>query len=358
VFQPSVFGILLICSVFFFLENRPFWAVSLLGAAVSVHPSYLVTAASLTLAYMIVIGHEEKSYWVPIRLGLCSLFFAVPVLAYTLYEFGSASAEAAYDARRILVEYRIPHHAKVEEWFDGGSGLKIAMLMFALWLHRRNRVFFVLFVPFAVGTVLTLIQVATESYFLALLFPWRVSALLVPVSTALLFASASHYVVAKIERTQSTVRNWLDPLLVGLAVVALLGGLAISLRKMYPAAADKEYRTLVEHVTREAREEDVFVVPASWQKFRIESGVPILVDHKTAPYKDVEVLEWYARRQLLDEIYMESYGQCEKVGLAAETYGVTKIVFKSEGRTPSCPMFEQTFSNGVYEVHDIRGESI
>jgi hypothetical protein len=356
VFQPSVFGALLMVSVCLFLRDRPFWAVALLGATISVHPSYMITAASLTLAYMIVTWREEKRYWKPICLGAYSALLATPVLVLTLHEFASTSAEATYEAQRILVDYRISDHAKAEDWFDTVAVLKIAMLVFALWLHRRKKVFVVVLAPFVVGAILALIQVATKNDFLALLFPWRVSVFLVPLSSALIMASAVQFLSSRIQWMNRAGRGWFERSLVGVAWVALLVGSVNFMKKLNPIA-EKEYQALIEHVSREAGGEDVYVIPASWENFRIGAGVPVFVDHKTHPYKDVEVLEWYARRQLLDEIYVGSHEQCDKLKFAAETYAATKIIFKSEDPFPDCPMLTRTFANGGYEVHDIRGDS-
>ena len=100
-------------------------------------------------------------------------------------------------ARQILVDFRIPHHAKPSEWFGFHSVLLIAIVVFALWVFRKNRIFPVLLTGSVITALLTLLQIITSSDFLALLFPWRISVWLVPISSCLLIAKAVELYINK-----------------------------------------------------------------------------------------------------------------------------------------------------------------
>ena len=188
VFQPSTFGVLLVLSVFLFLDRKPLFAGLCAALAAIVHPTYLLASGMLTASYMLVALREERRIKGPLLIGLSALLPILPLLAYLWTSFGGQASEITRQARQILVEYRIPHHALVYQWFDATALFKIGLVVVCLYLVRKQRIFWIILLPFLAACLLTLLQVASRSYSLALLFPWRISILLVPLSTSLLIA--------------------------------------------------------------------------------------------------------------------------------------------------------------------------
>jgi hypothetical protein len=352
IFQPSTFGVLLFVSVYLFIQNKPFWAVSLLGVTMNIHASYVITAASLTLAYMIIVYGEEQNLKKVSCLALYSSLLAAPVLIYSLVNFGATSVVTLHEAQRILVEYRIPHHAKIEQWIGKDAFFKIGLTVLALWLHRNKSIRFVLLVPFATGVVLTLLQAITHDYFLALLFPWRVSAFLVPLSAVMIIAAAISYVFERIDvKGRHNLNRIASPLFL-VSVAALVVGTRSSFNRLNPEL-DEEYQALINHVSHDKKQDDVYIVPADWEEFRIDTGAPILVDHKTHPYKDSEVLQWRERLQVLDAIYGGEGHRCERIEVAARQYGATKIVIDTDEGELDCKMLVQAYAGNRYRVYAI-----
>src|SRR5262249_9200549 len=102
--------------------------------------------------------------------------------------FSPTSAEAFREAQDILVNVRIPHHCRVDLWLDPVAAGQIVWMVLGIALTWRTRLFLPLTITFLGATLLTMAQVATGSNGLALLFPWRVSAVLMPVATAAVLA--------------------------------------------------------------------------------------------------------------------------------------------------------------------------
>ena len=204
VFQPSAFGVLLVLSIYLFLKEHPYWAVISAALAASFHPTYLPGAAALTTAYVLLglVDYNRKvqrtsnvhrtsqlrQIMEACQPGLVALLAVLPILIYTSLNFTRSPAEVSAQARDILVNYRIPHHALASWWFDATAVIKIALVIFALFIVRKNRLFWILAIPFIVAVLLTIVQVLSGSTVLALLFPWRISIFLVPLSTALILA--------------------------------------------------------------------------------------------------------------------------------------------------------------------------
>src|SRR5205085_10071677 len=122
--------------------------------------------------------------------GATTLLVVLPVAIDSVIRFAPTTREQFEQAQRILVEFRLPHHAIVGRWFDWIAGLQVAGIAVGLIALRRSRLFPVLLIAFLGGVSLTALQIVTGSNTLALLFPWRISVLLVPVATVALLARA------------------------------------------------------------------------------------------------------------------------------------------------------------------------
>src|SRR5262249_3669702 len=189
-------------------------------------------------------------------------------------------------------------------------------------------------VPFVLSVLLTLVQVATGSHTLALLFPWRVSAVLVPIATTVILARL----------TALPLR--LEGSVVWATCVAVVGGLVAAC--VWIMADRQAFRTSDEElpvmafVSRTKESGDVYflpvqvprptrgslssdfkplpekrhgdgVIPYDFQRFRLHSGAPLFVDFKSVPYKDGEVLEWRARVEFAREVQKKMRSEKAKV---------------------------------------------
>jgi hypothetical protein len=321
-FQPSVFGVLLVVAVCLFVRDRPFLAVACAALAATAHPTYLLPAALLTLGFLVALGADGQG---PRAMGVGALALALvlPVTVYMARTFGPTSAETFAEAEDILVNVRIPHHTRPDLWLDPVAGLQVAWVVLGLALVWGTRLFPVLAVPFLLGVLLTLVQVATGSHTLALLFPWRVSSVLVPVATAVVLSRLAGALPSAVDGP--VVRT-----ACALAVaVFVAGGVWISVGGRAFLTSDEDL-ALMDFVRQSRKPGDVYflpvnvpdlaattrgslssdfkplaekkrdgrIIPVDLQRFRLYTGAPIFVDFKSVPYQDTEVLEWYARLHL------------------------------------------------------------
>jgi hypothetical protein len=347
VFQPSTFGVLLALSIYLFLARKPLLASLCAASAAILHPTYLLASAVLTASYMVVAYREERRVKMPVLIGLSALIPVLPLLAYLWTSFGSEASAITTQATQVLVEYRIPHHAIIARWLDLTALVKIALVVVCLYLVRKQRIFLVLLLPFLAATLLTLLQTITHSYSLALLFPWRISTLLVPLSTSLLIGLLVVRLLS-LPRLQSPGWQKAIAILSLLAVIAcvLVGGLRFSL-DLQRKAQDAE-RRLESYIYAHHSTEDTYLTPVKMQDFRLFSGVPVYIDFKSIPYKDSDVLEWYRRVQLADRFYKTK--DCDILrSLAGE--GVTHVVLPSEDLPLSCPLFQETYRDQDFVVY-------
>jgi len=354
VMQPSVFGVFLLLSVALFLERRRIAAVLAIAVAATVHPTYLLSAAFLVIAYLWIIWKDSRSLGPVLALGSLALILVLPITLHAVTSLGPTSAEISAQAQEILVEERIPHHAVVAQWLDATTAVKLVMVLAALILARRSSLVPILLIPLLLGASLTAVQVMADSNTLALLFPWRISALLVPIAAAVLADWAAGRLLPWANRHTRPAR------LVCVAVIVLLAlagvaRFALDVREMRadPAAPMMAY-------VRETRAPgQTYLIPPDLQQFRLGTGVPAFVDLKSIPYLDVEVVEWFTRMRIEGWIYRDRPEEvdCSLFARLSEEYGVTHVVLDRDLFALSCPALgPRSYADGAYAIHALIGQ--
>jgi hypothetical protein len=377
--QPSAFGVLLVASVVAFGRGWPFFAAAWAAAAAIMHATYLLPAGLLIATYVALLGTAGR-WGKGLLLGIGALLAVLPTLVYSIQTFGPTSPEQFSEAQRILAEIRIPHHADVRQWLDGIAVAQLAWIALGVLLTWRGPLFPLLVVPALGGLALTLVQVATGSYTLALLFPWRVSAILMPLATAVIFARGIGAAETWFSRRPQMERGvWVSA--AGLLVAAVVGGVIVMWLGLGYQSDDGEL-PMMEYVRRHRQSGDVYLLPVrippvasgrgsvstsfrppkpedaaliqvDLQRFRLLALAPIYVDFKSVPYKDVEVLEWYRRMQFCNLRSVKNDLSNPKVRLELADEGITHIVMRAD-QPLSGSAGEMVYEDKRYRIYRLR----
>lgn len=348
--QPSTFGVLLLASIALHLRERERLAVVAAVVAGIVHSTYLPAAGLLTAVYA-ADGWKRGRPREAVALAVFAFVAVVPSLAYAAWTFRPSSAEAFAESQRLLARVRIPHHCLPRLWCDGIAVGQIAWIALGMALAWRSRLFPIMAVVVVASTALTFLQIALDSDSLALLFPWRTSAAMVPLSTTIVLA-----------RLILGVRRSLSTSTAAAVSAALIASLAVSgVVLMWTRAAYRNNDAevpLYEFVKARQAKGDVYLLPAripklasatrgsfssdfkplaerkndarmvpiDFQRFRLATGMPIFVDFKSIPYRDLDVLEWHRRLVWNERIYED--GNLSRDGIVEELdrEGITHIV--------------------------------
>ncbi|NLG50693.1 MAG: hypothetical protein GX552_11330 [Chloroflexi bacterium] len=352
-FQPSMFGVLLVASIAAFLRERYWLSTILLVVAAAMHPTYLLSAGLLAGAYMGVRFAQDRDARGAWGIGAMAALGLAPVALYVFSHFGPTSHTQYYQAKEILATLRIPHHALPQVWFDWTACVKVGLVVAALYLSRRSRLFWVLLLPFVAACLLTAVQVATGSYALALVFPWRPSVFIVPVATAVVLGRLLALVAPSVQRL--SVR-WQSALSV-CSLLVVVGCAAAGAQNTVTQAAEQAEHThtpMQTFVERNKSVGQVYLVPPEWQTFRLDTGAAIFVDWKSHPYKDAEVLEWYERVQLAQQFYEYRDGlDVESLRAICQRGGVTHVVlptWRSGALPEQLVEVHRDSAYGVYRV--------
>jgi hypothetical protein len=348
VFQPSTFGVLLILSIFLFVKGKPFIAVLPLALAVNVHPTYLLTGALVTIAFMVEVFLESRNPVKSAALGLAALLLVSPILLYVNDAFGSTPPETTARARDILVHFRIPHHAVIAEWFDVTSIVQIAVMLAAMVVVRGRQLFPILAIPFSGAALLTLLQTILQVEALALLFPWRISAILVPISVAVLVASLVNWGFERFPSLNNGHRTGIrTACTLSILLVAFVGVTRMVLERQMIGSSEE--REVMRYVEVEKGPAEVYLVPIKMQDFRLVTGAPIYVDFKSIPYRDAEVIEWHHRIQLATDFYEGAILDCSLLEKFTSE-GVTHVLLDREDFKEPCDKLHREYEDEHYAV--------
>jgi Domain of unknown function (DUF6798) len=374
--QPSAFGLLLVASLHLYAARRPILASACAALAVVMHSTYAPTAAVLVVGYLFVLVRERQWRAALVSLGV-SLLLTLPVIAWQILEFAPKHAEPFAMAQQILVHVRIPHHTLPAKWFNWIAGLQVIWIVAGIVAARKTVLFPIMTLMFLVSLLLTLIQLLIQNDTLALLFPWRSSALLVPVATAVLLGQV---IRASGESSRPHARLIGAASILGTIALACAGAAIVYFGLAYHMNPEEE--PLLNFVRTHRAAGDVYLLPiksptpgqgkrgvpstsftrpprqdkdrhliaVDFQRFRFDTGAAIVVDFKSIPYKDVDVLEWRERMRVCEWLYQQPDWDAPEVREALKRYGVTHVVATAD-RPLQGKQLELIYHDSAYRIY-------
>lgn len=369
--QPSAFGVLLLVAVAAFANGRTLMAAALVALTVDFHGTYAIHSALLVVGFMASLalnGRGRKAALV----GILALAMVAPAVGYNISSFTEADQSRTAEAHRILADVRIPHHSVPARWFDRIAGLQLVWMATGLFLLRRTLVFVPLVVATAGCVILTSVQLATGSHAIALLFPWRISVLLVPLATAVIFA---RIIACK------PPGKWAERLAFAVLLASVTGGVAVIVCGLGYQTVDEH--ALYDHIRANARPDDVYLLPVQFpavgtgrgavsntfappprakegtnqipvdlQRFRLATGARVYVDFKSVPYAPAEVLEWYRRMAFASELTARGDWAAPRRRDELTREGITHVV-SPRNKPLAVSYLVQTYSDDAYFVYRV-----
>jgi len=358
VFQNCVFGVLLFLSLYWMLQRKYFPAVAAHCSAAIFHSVYMFPAMLLTIVCMVSVAWDSRKLIKPFALGLFALLLVLPIVVYSLVQFRPTSPELHAQAMDLAVYVRNPHHSLPGLWGVDVIIFKFCIVLPSLYLARKTRLFPAMCTLFAAGVALTLVSVSLGNERLAFLMPWRMSIVLVPLSSGLLLA----WVVSGASRLLKTVRSPLLPFAVpcALGVIAILTVAGV----MYQAEGAARVlsaagQPVIQYVKEHRQAGEVYMIPpmnTDFERFRLDSGAPIIVNWKGFPQpKDTEMLEWKERMRVVYSIYYGEGDISPYLRHAANAYGVTHAIFPADHSALSRPFPAEPFRDNAFVLVTLEG---
>lgn len=372
-FQNSVFGVFLLLSIYTFLKKKYNLTSLLIGVTCLVHSAYLFSGALMMLAYLQLIFWDNlqanqalnprdarkmvHAARQPFLLGLFTTALVLPVIWHNQVYLSPTTPEASAAALDILVHQRIPHHAVPSVFWNTTANLQLGIMLIGLLLaYRWRRLFVILLSLFIGGAFLSLVQILTDSDSLAMMAPWRVSVLLMPLSVALIMAFIISGLIDLLGMSNPKFLLLLLPLALYVIINHVNGG--INLNSMYGTSRrDRRLMQMMDVVKENKKPGEVYLIPPLdnyFDDFRLYTGAPIFINWKSHPYKDIEVLEWYKRNQLATQFYNAGMiEKCVRLRQLVDKYHITHVVLKGKDTPLACDFASETIHIENFYVYQI-----
>ena len=351
--QPSAFGVLLAASFAAFVSRKTYFAIVLAVAAGTIHPTYIFHAAILTAIYLGILLYERQMRTAAFG-ALLACVLVCPIVYYVANQLRAGDANLLHEAQRILATERIPYHALVKSWIGWGAVLKIVLIAGAVYISRRDRrLSWTLAISTILIATLSAIQYFTGSISLALIFPWRLSILMVPTALSIIVMAFCGWLAGPDART--TVQSRPKGIVLLATSSALLIFMGVSgARETVSNATRHETDAITRCLKKNASKEQVVLVPLDFESFRLSVGLPIFIDWKSHPYQPAAVLEWRRRIDLAGSFY--SAQSVERLRANWENIQTTQTITQVVSQANNAGLmraagFEKITSNGTYSLY-------
>ena len=350
-FLPNSFGVFLFLSLYLFLKKKRVAALFVMAIAYYFHPAYLISGAALVAIFMLLDYLENKNIKQVLMIAGIALAIVSPVLIWNFTANADATVEQIQQATHIIVNERIPHHTIVSRWWGINDFIKVVILLAALMVTHRTKLFPILAVGFVFFAVPTLAMAIRPSNQINILQLWRVSVLFVPLSTTVLLAWG---VSKMVSAENSNLSIWQTGFFIFLVGIAVYVGVQDQQSKI------TEYQNrlalpMMEFITSNHQSGDQYLVPIkdlNFQDFKLQTGVPLMVNWKSNPWNALDTLEWYERVEQGMRFYtLPQEKACDKLSQLQEWYGITHVVLPS-GKVFYCEG-DEIYKDTFYKVYQL-----
>ncbi len=310
--QPSEAGLLFLPAILLFLNRKFGLAATFAVTAAMFHPTYLLPGTIFALicaTYSIKDGFGVKH-----ALGILAI--SLVVLTPSIYDnymnFYTHDANISSVSKDILLDQRLSHHSMVGNWFSYDDIARIFLIIGAgVIIYSKNRRLFSIFLIWLLlASVGILVLAIFDLSLLRSLMPWRISALLVPLSTAVWVYRGAELLANHGPSFRPALSGAIfAKALPAIIALVLASGPALRLAKTEAAAAqgarseyaDSELRASLDWIRGSYRPGDItYHPPSQFESVRLSLGLPVFVDGKSHPYAPEELIEWRRRLELLD----------------------------------------------------------
>ncbi|ERN42854.1 hypothetical protein KR51_00003790 [Rubidibacter lacunae KORDI 51-2] len=358
VFQPACFGAFILMSVYLFLIERRFLAILALGLASNLHPAYIPSMGALVSIYIFLDLRDGRSAKKLLSMGVFALILVMPVVIHMGLSLIQPSIAVLQDsALDIIVNERIPHHADASIWATKPDfPLQLALVIGAAIALKRSKLRAIVAGSLAFAVCLTLLQIVSNSSFLALVAPWRISVFLVPLSSCVLLVKLESALFEIVDVSSATKYRFFLR-----SCVAILTLLVIynSVAQVLVFLERDNAIPLLNYINQTKESGSIYLVPPDTkklQKFRLYTGAPIFVNRKTHPYRDAEVIEWDKRLGLAEAFYNVNRtgdrDRCDVLNRIVEEYGVSHVVVQKDRQAP-CAELKSIYSDRKYLLYEV-----
>ena len=328
-YQPASYGVLFFLGIYFFLINKNFLSILLICISASFHPTYIIHSGFLVLGFSTYF-FLFKRYTDLFKIFLYYSFLILPITIFVFFNFLNLDRDTTLLGQEILMK-RIPHHADIHYWFSYKDIISIITFFISLILIRDKTKLFISLGIFGFCSIfLSIIQYFVEINSLALVFPWRSSVFLMPISSIIIISFL-------INKFREKLLNKKKLIYVVFFSISIFFGLKSHILENLNSNFEKKI-FLFNKIKKYYNEIDTILVPIDTLSIRLNTGLPIFINYKHHPFKHNEIIDWDLRLKLANNFYNAKNLDLQNKFLKEiiELEKISHILFKKSQFYPEC----------------------
>jgi len=343
-YQPASYGVFFFLGIYFFLNNKNFLSILFICISASFHPTYIIHSGFLILGFLTYF-FLLKRYSDLFKVLLYFSILILPITVFVLFNFFNLDREITNLGQEILMK-RIPHHADIHYWFSYKDIISLFSFLISLILIRNKKK---LFIPLGIfglcPTILSTIQYFLEIDSLALIFPWRSSVFLMPISSMIIVS----HLVDKIKDNFLSKKKIIFSIFF---IISIFFGVKSHILENLNFNF-KEKILLSNKIKNYYNTIDSILVPTDTMSIRLNTGLPIFINYKHHPFRYDEIIDWNVRLNLAQDFYNAENFIIQKQVLdkILKFEKVSHILFKKSQSHPKC---EDLINDKDYILIDLK----
>ena len=354
-YQPCVIGVFLLAGIAAYLSKRLILAATCLVITALIHPTYLMSSAVIALGIVFLPANRHLDINWPQRFTFLSIVFFIlgPFAFWTVSQLSSGDPAITERAHALLAEFRIPHHALLSEWNLRMTLTLLIVGLIAAFMDRKGLIGQLLFVLLLFVGVTLVWALAAYSPSLGVAAPWRISAILAPLSWVIILAFLAKMLERMVRTQQLLSFSNVYKISIVCALVASAIGIT-DLAKKYQRKKGEDFYAISRFLENYHEKGYQYLVPTLQEHISLEAGVPVYVTWKTHPTRDTEFLDWYQRLETAQSVYNREVDSV-KIQRLLESNSLTHIIWPTgNGAYPYAQSGQQIFNDEYYSLWDMR----
>tara|TARA_Y100000816_G_scaffold290871_1_gene280648 strand:- start:1764 stop:3236 length:1473 start_codon:yes stop_codon:yes gene_type:complete len=302
VYQPSIFNVFFIPSIYFFLRKNFYLSVIFFAIPPLFHPSIIPTAMVLGFVYtLLTIRNDFKK---TIFFLIFGILLILPSIMLALKN-QLASPENLRVAHDILANFRVPHHSDISYLGKRDAVSFLILILGSLLCSNKDLKLILIF-----GTICIIISIVFLNLFdsntLKLMFLHRLNVVLIPIAYLILIKEIYFFFDKKINLTILIFKFKKIFFSFFLLIIGFFFVISLNIN----INANKKFTENSKLVESYSNNEKIWLVqpikslkPDIISQLRLNFSQPLFVDFKTHPYNPQDIIEWKKRIDLVDSFF-------------------------------------------------------
>ena len=328
-YQPASFAVFFFVGIYFFLIEKNLLCIFFICLAATFHPTYVLHSGFLVLG-ILTYYLWLKNYLIFFKIIIIYSILILPITIFIIVNFLTIDENFILLGQEILLK-RIPHHANIHQWLTYKDSFILLSYFISLYLVRNNSRFFIFFLVFGMCSIfLSVTQYFINNNSLALVFPWRTSVFISPISSIIILSFFLNQI--NLDKTKLRTISFF---------LIILTSMTFYVKSHHIKNLNLKFKkdiNLVKEIKKNFNSVERLLIPIDLDFIRMNSGLPIFIDWKHHAFRYDQLIEWQLRVDLVNKFYSSKTADKQLTNLKKihEIENISHILIKKDKLKINC----------------------